>query len=81
MNEKIGLKIVCLIRDLVNSDAKVSFHKDWGGNSFTITVDHRDLHTHSHVGLNDSPEKHLEKQTIETLGKWLGYIKDGNPNV
>lgn len=79
--ERIGLKIICLLRDLANNGAKVTFSEDWGGNSLTLDIEHVKLNTHSHCALHDSSEKQLEKHVIETLAKWLQFIEDGEKRV
>lgn len=68
------MNIVCLLRDLVNAGAKVTFEEDWQGNSLTIVIEHPKLETHSHAGYSGCTEEDLHKQTSKILSSFLETI-------
>lgn len=69
------MNILCLLRNLVNQQAIVTFEEDWQGNTLTISIKHPKLDTHTHVGFPDCSEEDMLKSTTRTLNEWLEAIK------
>lgn len=62
--------------ELCNQDVKVSFEKDFGGNTLTVFFESKGTGTHTHVGEPGGDFSKLTKYLRKALNKEVGQLKE-----